>query len=94
MLLPDKVPNAASGSGKALYGIAVGLFAFCFKRVKRHRHSWTLLLVVVVNLSMSGCGNSSAPVDVANQQIITIEATSGSGPTLVIHSAQVIIGQK
>jgi len=43
---------------------------------------------------MAGWGNSHAPVGLAKSQTITIQVTSGRGPAVVSHSAQVIIAEK
>jgi len=84
-------PAPKSVGRRWLFGAALGFLALFVTRRQGRRPGCVLALLVSVSLIMAGCGRPPAHLDRAQLQVLCIRASSGSGSSLIIHSAQVII---
>lgn len=81
-----------SRRGVPFYGVVLGLCAlFLSCKQDRCRHC-LLSLLIILDLSLIACGSSRSVFGRQRLQVISIQATSGSGSAVIIHSAQIIVG--
>jgi len=93
MVTLQPAPRSLRGDlgGKWLFGLAVG-FLVLFVNRRRGRHlPCVLALAVGVNLMWVGCGSPPVHFGQPQLQVLSIRASSGTGSSLIIHSAQAII---
>ena len=74
---------------RGLQAAALSLFALCFAGVLSRRNSRVFAMFVVISsfVLLAGCGGSSG--ERSQIQVLSIRATSGSGSSTIVHSAQV-----
>ncbi len=76
---------------KWIVAMLLGLFAVFVTHNREQRVRIALAVSVGISLLLAGCGNSIQRVGPSQSQVLSIQATSGSGAGQIIHSSQVLV---
>ena len=90
-LQPAAKALSSSHGGRWVYGITLVFFAWFFVRRRERCLPYALAFSIAVGLTLTGCGNPTLNVARPQSLVLSIQATSGSGAGLIVHSAQVIV---